>query len=233
MSSFFALNAVLLTAASPWGIPVQVLAETTSSNDELLRLGELEEQSAPASPGGTILFAERQTAGRGQFARAWASGEPLGLWFSLLLRLEISDATIPALSSFAAVALAETLEELGFPDVRIKPPNDLYLAGRKVAGILVETRTGKNPFAVVGIGLNVNQRTEDFPTVLQPCATSLALTSGCPAGSTLNRNEIAAVLLRCLARNERLMRENPSALLAAWNSLLIDPAILPVLPLIK
>ena len=131
------MDASLLTAASPWNIPVQVVDETTSSNDEVLRSGE------KGAPNGTLLFAERQTAGRGQFRRPWASSEPLGLWFSLLLRLEISDATIPALSAFAAVALVETIESLGIPDSRIKAPNDIHIQGRKVAGIQVEKRTGK------------------------------------------------------------------------------------------
>ena len=225
MSSLFPLDASLLTAASPWGIPVTVLSETTSSNDELLRLGELGEQSTPT---GTLLFAERQTAGRGQFQRLWASSEPLGLWFSLLLRMEISDSTIPALSSFAAVAIAETLAELGFTNMRIKPPNDLYLVGRKIAGILVETRTGRSPFAVVGIGLNVNQHTSDFPVEIQSLATSLAVASGCPVGRDLDRNEIAVVLLRSLGRNEHLLRTNTTALFAKWNGLLVNPGRSPI-----
>ncbi len=205
-----ALDEALLTAASPWRIPVRVLPETTSSNDELLLLGEA------GAPAGTLLFAERQTAGRGQFQRVWSSTAPLGLWFSLLLRLEISDATIPSLSAFAAVALVEALEELGIRDSRIKPPNDLYLQGRKMAGILVETRVGKNPFAVVGIGLNVNQHLEDFPPELQKSASSLLIASG----EIFNRNHVAGVLLQTLGRNEELMRNDPAALLARWNALL-------------
>ena len=210
------LDESFLTAASPWNIPVRVLPVTTSSNDELLSLGEA------GSPTGTLLFAERQTAGRGQFRRVWASAQPLGLWFSLLLRLEISDTTIPALSSFASVALVETLDELGIREARIKPPNDLYLHGRKMAGILVETRTGKHPFAVVGIGLNVNHRLEDFPPELLKSATSLLIASG----QRFNRNHVAGVLLKALGRSEELLRDNPAALLAVWNNLLIpDPEI--------
>ena len=205
------LDEAFLTVASPWNIPVRVLPVTTSSNDELLSLGET------GSPTGTLLFAERQTAGRGQFQRVWASTQPLGLWFSLLLRLEISDATIPALSSFAAVALVETLDELGIREARIKPPNDLYLHGRKMAGILVETRTGKHPFTVVGIGLNVNHRLEDFPPELQASATSLRIVSG----KSFNRNHVAGVLLKALGRSEQLLRDDPAALLARWNSLLL------------
>ena len=210
------LDEAFLTVASPWNIPVRVFPVTTSSNDELLSLGEA------GSPTGSLLFAERQTAGRGQFQRVWASTQPLGLWFSLLLRLEISDATIPALSSFAAVALVETLDELGIREARIKPPNDLYLHGRKMAGILVETRTGKHPFAVVGIGLNVNHRLEDFPPELLKSATSLLIASG----QRFNRNHVAGVLLKALGRSEELLRDNPAALLAVWNNLLIpDPEI--------
>ena len=210
------LDETFLTTASPWNNPVRVLPVTTSSNDELLSLGET------GSPTGTLLFAERQTAGRGQFQRVWASTQPLGLWFSLLLRLEISDATIPALSSFAAVALVETLDELGIREARIKPPNDLYLHGRKMAGILVETRTGKHPFTVVGIGLNVNHRLEDFPPELQASATSLRIVSG----KSFNRNHVAGVLLKALGRSEQLLRDDPAALLAVWNNLLIpDPEI--------
>ena len=206
------LDASLLTAASPWNIPVQVVAETTSSNDEVLRLGE------KGAPSGTLLFAERQTAGRGQFRRPWASSDPLGLWFSLLLRIEISDATIPALSAFAAAALVETLQFLGILDARIKAPNDIYIRGRKVGGILIETRPGKNPFAVVGIGLNVNQCLEDFSEELQSIATSLAMVSG----KTCERVYVAKSLLGALGRYEQLMHDDPAALIACWNSLLLS-----------
>ena len=160
------LDAAVITAASPWGVPAEVVAEITSTNDELLRRGEA------GAPEGTLLFAESQTAGRGQFQRPWSSAAGLGLWFSLLLRLPINDTTIPSLSAFAAVALVNTLHELGISDYGIKAPNDVLIGGRKVAGILVETRPGRNPFAVIGIGLNVNHAAQDFPEELKERATS-------------------------------------------------------------
>lgn len=198
-----------LRAASPWGAPVQVLVETSSSNDDLLRLGE------EGTPEGSLVFAERQTAGRGQFHRPWASASGLGLWFSLLLRMEINDGTIPALSAFAAVALVQTAKTLGLADCVIKPPNDVLITGRKVAGILIETRSGRNPFAVVGIGLNVNHLLADFPATLQECATSLAMASG----AQHDRHHVAELLLSRLAENQRLMRKHPEALMALWNEL--------------
>ena len=120
-----------LAKATPWGELVAVVGETTSTNDEMLRFGEGEASS------GTILFAETQSAGRGQFGRPWASAEGLGLWFSILLRMEINDGVIPALSRFAAVAIVDTLRGLGVNPVGIKAPNDVLIGELKVAGILV------------------------------------------------------------------------------------------------
>lgn len=211
MRSNRGLEAAALTASSPWCIPVEVADEIPSTNDELLRRGEA------GAPEGTLLFAESQTAGRGQFRRTWNSASGLGLWFSLLLRLEIKDATIPSLSAFAAVALVNTLHKLGINDCRIKPPNDVLLGGRKVAGILVETRPGKNPFAVVGIGLNVNHNAENFPEELKDRATSLAMTAETP----FDRNAVAAVLIAELGRATTLIRQSPETLLTAWKSHLL------------
>jgi BirA family biotin operon repressor/biotin-[acetyl-CoA-carboxylase] ligase len=201
-----ALNPALLSKESPWGITVQVVDEIASSNDELLRQGEI------GAPSGTFLFAESQTAGRGRFRRPWSSAPGLGLWFSLLLRMEINDASIPSLSAFAAVALVRALRSLGAADAGIKEPNDILISGHKVAGILVETRVGSDPFAVVGIGLNVNHTPEDFPEELRGRAASLAMITG----SSLDRNTVAASLIGELGKADRLMRESPQELLAEW-----------------
>jgi len=205
------LDAAVLTAASPWGVPAEVVAEITSTNDVVLRRGET------GAPEGTLLFAESQTAGRGQFQRPWSSAAGLGLWFSLLLRLPINDTTIPSLSAFAAVALVNTLQKLGISDCGIKAPNDVLIGGRKVAGILVETRPGRNPFAVIGIGLNVNHAAENFPEELKDRATSLAMTAGAP----LDRIIVASALITELGKSADQMRQFPEALLTAWNSHLL------------
>lgn len=201
------LDAAFLSVASPWNIPVQVVDEISSSNDELLHQGE------EGAPSGTLLFAETQTTGRGQFGRVWDSAGGLGLWFSLLLRLEINDGSIPSLSAFAAVALVNSIRQLGIDGGVIKAPNDVLIGGRKVAGILVETRVGKNPFAVVGIGLNVNHNPGDFPEDLRKQATSLAMV----ARSQFDRNAVASALITELGKAECLMRESPEILLTAWN----------------
>jgi BirA family biotin operon repressor/biotin-[acetyl-CoA-carboxylase] ligase len=202
-----------LAKATPWGELVAVVGETTSTNDEMLRFGEGEASS------GTILFAETQSAGRGQFGRPWASANGLGLWFSILLRMEINDRVIPALSQFAAVAIIDALRSLGVNPVGIKAPNDVLIGELKVAGILVETRVGKNPFAVVGVGLNVNQRRDDFPPEIRSRAVSLSMVSG----KDWNRTELAATLLRELWQKHRLMINSPTELHNAWEKMLLTP----------
>jgi len=194
---------------------VLILPETTSSNDVLLGMGE------EGAPTGALIFAERQTAGRGQFRRPWSSAPGVGLWFSLLLRLPINDSTIPSLSAFAAVALVDTIRGLGITGCGIKAPNDVLISDRKAAGILVETRTGKNPFAVVGIGLNVNHSREDFPEELQKSACSLMMAHG----ARIDRDAVATRLLARLGVLERMLMTDPSLLLSQWNEmLLLNPA---------
>ena len=205
------LDQEILATSSPWGVPVRVVDETGSTNDELLALGE------KGAPTGTLLFAERQTAGRGQFRRPWSSARSLGIWCSLLLRMDVSDATIPSLSAFPAVALVETLQLLGIRGHGIKAPNDILIDGKKIAGILVETRTGRDPYAVIGIGLNVNHTPGDFPEDLKDCAVSLAMLTG----RLFDRMSVASILIEELAKAGCLIQEAPGELLTAWNSRLL------------
>lgn len=177
----------------PVGQRVLVFRETASTNDLALTMGENGE------PEGLVVFAERQTAGRGRFRRPWHSADGLGLWFSVLIRREIAPEEITQLTPYVAVCVWEALAE-GVPGavLRIKRPNDIYGEGGKVAGILIETRVGRRPFAVLGVGINVNQRREDFPEELRDTASSLAL----EGGEEVSRPAIACAVLRRL--NERL-----------------------------
>ncbi len=106
-----------------------------------------------------LLVAERQTAGRGRLNRPWASEPGASLTFSLGLPMAPRDWS--GLSLAVGVALADSLH----PDLRIKWPNDLWLADRKLAGILIETAgaggAGAARFVVVGVGINVWPRTAD------------------------------------------------------------------------
>jgi len=162
----------LLPATCRIGREIIVLEETTSTNDEAIRLGRE----------GAVVFAEHQTAGRGRMTRRWESPTGLGLYFSVLLR----PAHPQQLTTWAAVAVTRALGG------HIKWPNDIFLNGKKVVGILCET-TGNN--TVVGIGVNVNQTPADFPPELHDRATSLREAGG---GSPLDRIAVAATILRQL-----------------------------------
>ena len=152
----------------------------------------------PELPEGVVVFAEEQTAGRGQRSNQWHSAPQQGLWFSILLRPQIPISESARLTNWAAQAVTATIsQELGLTPT-IKPPNDVYLAGRKVCGVLVETKAGpgRDFAAIAGIGVNVNQPLDAFPEALRERAGSLAMALGRP----LNRSEFAVALLRELDR---------------------------------
>ena len=172
------------------GNPIVVVEETPSTND---LAWEAAERGASE---GFVVFAERQTAGRGQYGRRWESAPYKGLWFSVLLRPAITLAQSPQLTSLLATVVAATIEQETGLSAVIKPPNDIYIAGRKVAGILVEGRTEADGsyVAVAGIGVNVNQALDDFSDDLRATAGSLAMTTG----RKIARTELALALLRNL-----------------------------------
>jgi len=166
-----------------WIREVLVLESTTSTNDYVTA------QARQGAPAGLVVFAEEQTAGRGRLGRRWQSDPHAGLWFSILLRPDFPLVQWPRLTLWLACALAHAIRRHTSLEVALKWPNDIYASGRKLAGILVETSPGENPFATAGIGLNVNQ--SGFPSPLDATATSLRLETGSP----LDRNPLAAAIL--------------------------------------
>jgi len=195
MRAFDALSAEKLCAdvdPAIIGREIVVLEETTSTNDSVF------ERSAAGAPEGLIVFAEHQTAGRGQRSNSWESAEGSGLWFSILLRPKIDIGDSPRLLRWATRAIAETIsKEFGLPTT-VKLPNDVIVAGKKVAGVLVEMRAQNSAphIAIVGIGVNVNQRPEDFSEQLRDRAISLAIA----LDRQVNRHQFAIALLRNLDR---------------------------------
>jgi len=121
------------------------------------------ELALAGAPHGTLVTAAEQSAGRGRQGRTWSAPPGRALLMSLVLR---DPPTLLPLA--AAVAVADVCG----PGARIKWPNDVWLDGRKAAGILVEGRPFEG-WAVLGIGLNVAMRREDFPPELQDLATGL------------------------------------------------------------
>lgn len=155
------------------------------------------EEALGGAPEGTVILAEEQTAGRGRMGRVWESPPGTGLLMSLILRPEVDPKDAHMITIVGAVAVAEALRERAQLQARIRWPNDITIKERKVAGILVEgRRLATGAVFVLGMGLNVNTATEDFPPNLQEIATSLAIESG----RSLVRVDVMRWLLTALER---------------------------------
>lgn len=146
-----------------------VYRETVDSTNDLAK--ELAQKGAGD---GTLVIAEEQTAGKGRMGRQWFSPAGKGLWFSVILKPEMSPADAPKLTLVSAVAVAKTLRSIGIP-AGIKWPNDILIHGRKLAGILTEMNAelDRVNYLIVGIGINVSLGTGIIPSELSDIATSL------------------------------------------------------------
>ncbi len=127
------------------------------------------------APHGSVFFTDEQTAGRGRGDHDWHSAAGQGLYVSVILRPSISAEHMPLIPLAAGLAGAQAIGITAGLEVDLRWPNDLLIGDRKTGGILVESRTesGALSFAVVGIGINVHQRSFD-PDLSTP-ATSLVL----------------------------------------------------------
>lgn len=154
--------------------------EIGSTND---RARELAEEGAEH---GEVVIAEAQTAGRGRRGRLWASPARKNLYFSVILRPDLPPARAPELTLVASVALCDALRQAGV-QAGIKWPNDLLASERKIAGVLTElaAEADRVHWVVIGAGVNVNAREEDFPEELRGEATSVLLERGEPAPRAL------------------------------------------------
>ena len=199
------------------GREIVVLEDTTSTNDSVL------ERTSTTTPEGLVVFAERQSAGRGQRNNSWESALGKGIWFSILLRPKIDIASSPRLAQWAAQTVAETISKEFLLPATMKVPNDVYVAGRKIAGILVEMHAQKSAahIAIVGIGVNVNHQLEDFSGELAARATSLAIA----LDRQIDRHQFAIALLRNFDASYRktFCGESSSSLLDVKNDALSAP----------
>ncbi|MEJ5348939.1 MAG: biotin--[acetyl-CoA-carboxylase] ligase [Desulfosoma sp.] len=126
---------------------------------------------------GTTVVAEEQTAGRGRLRRSWVSPKGLGLYVSMILRPELPPRHGPEITLVAALSLAKFFQDHYALNARVKWPNDVLISGKKVAGILTEMHSDPDciQFLVVGVGVNVLHRQEDFPEDILYPATSVAM----------------------------------------------------------
>lgn len=168
-----------------------ILEETDSTNRVLKEL------AVAGEPEGTVVLAERQSAGRGRLGRSFFSPDGTGIYMSVLLRSQIELQKSVRITSMAAVAVACAIEKVSGLSAQIKWVNDIFLNKKKTSGILTEAGFGAEgtlDYVVLGIGVNVGQM--EFPEELQDIATSV--NNECGFGK-VSRNELIAAILNELS----------------------------------
>lgn len=176
------------------GKNITVLDETDSTNNRAKEL------AAAGALHGTVIAAEAQSAGKGRLGRSFVSPSGTGLYMSAIIRPDFSIETAPLITSCAACAAAEAVEELCGCPVNIKWVNDLYMNGRKICGILTEAslslENNSLDYAVIGIGINVHSVKGIFDSGLSAIATSIEDETGV----RISRNRLCAAILSRLER---------------------------------
>ena len=181
----------------------RVHRRTTDSTNE--RAKDLARRGAPH---GTLVTADKQTAGRGRHGRRWTAEPGTAVLMSVVVRgLTERHALLPLTTS---VAVCEAAEDCAPVRCAIKWPNDVWVDGRKLAGILVEGRPQEG-WAVVGVGMNVSSASHDFPAELRGVATSLAIES--PGGEQFSREAALSSLVDAL---EARLEQDEDRTLGEW-----------------
>ncbi|MBE5075182.1 biotin--[acetyl-CoA-carboxylase] ligase [Anaerotignum lactatifermentans] len=170
------------------GQSIYFYEETDTTNN---RARELALEGAPE---GTLVVAEKQTAGRGRRGKVWESPLGTGIWMSLVLRPQIAPTEASVLTLLCGLATAEAIEAETGLSAGIKWPNDILINGKKAVGILTEMdcEMSEVHFVIPGIGINVN--TASFPPEIAEIATSLYL----ECGKTVSRRRLVHKVLERL-----------------------------------
>jgi BirA family biotin operon repressor/biotin-[acetyl-CoA-carboxylase] ligase len=190
------------------GKKILVYNQTSSTNDVAAEYAKNKDND------GLAIFAEEQTAGRGRTGAKWLSSRCDSILCSILL----TDCKCnPELLSLASpVAVAEAVGKIAHSHTKIKWPNDIILNGKKVAGIMVESKNIDGSTAyIIGIGINCHQKKTSFPKVLQATATSIDIESG----STCDRISLAKRLLSSLDHWLELAENNDKKIIDRWHKL--------------
>ena len=193
------------------GAKVLVYASTSSTNDIAAEYAKNKKNN------GLAIFAEEQTTGRGRAGAKWHSGQADSILCSIILTGTKCNAEL--LSLTCAVAVAEALDKISSSQAKIKWPNDIILNGKKVAGILIESRPDDNGTTyIIGTGINCHQKRDAFPPELQPIATSIDI----EGRTTCDRISLAKRLLTSIDHWLEVAEENSKKVIEQWRKLSIQ-----------
>ena len=174
------------------GHQIEHYPQVASTNDIAIARGKA------GAPEGTLIIAEHQTAGRGRYGRRWEAPPGKCLLVSVVFRHRLLSDQVPLPNFIGAIAIAQAIQKTHGLDARIKPPNDVRIQKRKVAGVLTEFAydAQQHPFFVLGFGVNVNSVLEDFPPELREIATSVRI--ACAHSENQNTKVCRASLLHAI-----------------------------------
>lgn len=204
-----------LLRTTRYGRSLRVLDVTDSTNDEARRDAHAD------APDGHVVVADTQRAGRGSHGRIWTSPAGSDLYISIVARPELMLSALPPLTLATGLAVAEAVELVLAPHAairaQVKWPNDVWLLGKKCAGILVEASTTGAQLGpvVIGIGLNVNRMRWADGLV----STATSLRALCPGHEALDRGLVLCALLQAVeAWVERFVADSTGAIAAALDT---------------
>lgn len=191
------------------GRPLMYEPSTGSTNDNALLAAR------SGAPHGSLFVADEQTRGRGRRGNLWLAAPSESLLFSVLLRPELELTQVSALTLAVGLSLRDAVAPLLTDAVQLKWPNDLYVSGKKLAGVLVESQLQGERLQAVVVGVGLNVSTLDFPPEIATRATSLALLGA----SSLDREALLQAVLNALAlRLDNYQRGGVAAILDELNA---------------
>jgi BirA family biotin operon repressor/biotin-[acetyl-CoA-carboxylase] ligase len=167
------------------------------------------------APEGTVVVADEQTAGRGRMGRVWLSPAQGNIYVSVLLRPRFEAEQVFVLTMIFALAAIEGVEKMCGLNPMIKWPNDLYVGGQKLGGILTDFSVKGNAvdYVVLGLGLNVNWNPKEEDKILYPATSILAAT-----GSKFSRSNLLAGILRIFENHyQSVLGGNIDVFYEKWN----------------
>ncbi len=201
-----------LSAECPWRDTLHWYDTIDSTNTQAKSMAQA------GAPHGTVLIAGKQTGGRGRKGRSFSSPAGMGVYLSVILRPNCPPAQLMHLTCAAAEAMCDAVELAAQIRPKIKWTNDLVWQKKKLGGILTElsvnAHAGLTDYAIIGIGINCLQKTEDFPLELQNIATSLSMASG----QVIPCYKLAAAMIQALVKLDGALLTEKSTILDRYRA---------------
>jgi BirA family biotin operon repressor/biotin-[acetyl-CoA-carboxylase] ligase len=209
-----------------WVIDLQKSRRARLLGKEILYLESVDstnrrarEEALQGGAEGLTVIADSQSQGKGRMGRSWSSPAGINLYFSILLRPPLPPDRAPQLTLLTGVSSARAIRRVTGLEARLKWPNDIFISGKKAAGILAEMEGESSclHFVILGIGINVNWVPESMPAELRETATSLRA----EAGKEFDRGTLAHEMLEDLERDYALFRQEgfSEKMREEWNRL--------------